>query len=275
MSPPAPAILTSHISHLTSAPGAIATIAYRDLVKFLRDPARMVAGFVLPLILIGVLGGTMRANVGAGLGYDYLVFTFTGVLAQTLFQSAAAGVISLIEDREDDFTQELFVSPISRYAIVFGKILGESLVALTQGVAILLFGLLIGVPLSAARLVALALAMLAACLLGGAFGIVFLANFTSQRTANQVFPFLLLPQYFLAGIFTPIRVLPIYLDVLSRVSPLRYAVDLTRSVYYAGRPEYPLVVLQGLASNAAVVAAMFAAFLVAGTALFVRNERNR
>ena len=144
--PARPAVLTTHFSLLTSAPGAIATIAYRDLVKFLRDPARMVAGFVLPLILIWVLGGTMRANVGAGLGYDYLVFTFTGVLAQTLFQSAAAGVISLIEDREDDFSQELFVSPISRYAIIFGKILGESTVAIVQGIGITLFAVVIGVP---------------------------------------------------------------------------------------------------------------------------------
>ena len=37
--------------------------------------------------------------------------------------------MSLIEDRENDFTQELFIAPISRYAIVFGKILGEALVA--------------------------------------------------------------------------------------------------------------------------------------------------
>jgi len=34
-------------------------------------------------------------------------------------------------------------------------------------------------------------------------------------------------------------------------------------------------VLQGLASNTVVIVAMFAVFLVAGTALFVRNERNR
>src|SRR5947209_20321193 len=153
-------------------------------MKLLGDRTRLGFGLLCPVFFVGVLGGTMQANLGQAAGYDFVPFIFTGIYAQTLFQSTVQGIISLVADRESDFSQEMFVSPISRYSIVFGKILGESLVALTQGAAILLFGLLIGVPLSAARLIALAPAMLAACLLGGAFGIVFLANFTSQRTAN-------------------------------------------------------------------------------------------
>ena len=31
-----------------------------------------------------------------------------------------------------------------------------------------------------------------------------MANLNSQRAANQVFPFLVLPQFFLAGVFNPI-----------------------------------------------------------------------
>src|SRR5919201_586008 len=113
-----------------------------------------------------------------------MTFIFTGIFAQTLFQSAAQGVISLIEDRQNDFSQEIFVSPISRYSIVFGKILGESLVALIQGAAILLFGLVLGVPLGLADLAALLPVAVAICLFGGAFGVILLANISSQRTAN-------------------------------------------------------------------------------------------
>src|SRR5690242_16341024 len=120
---------------------AIITIAYRDLMKLLRDPARLVATFIFPLLFIFILGGSMQANVGSQLGYDFLTFTFTGVLAQTLFQSASMGVISIIDDRENDFSQEIFVSPISRYSIILGKIVGETLVALTQGLGILIFAL--------------------------------------------------------------------------------------------------------------------------------------
>ncbi len=72
------------------------------------------------------------------------------------------GLVSLIEDRENDFSQEIFISPVSRYSIIFGKILGETYVSLVQGAAILLFGLIIGVPMSGLQLIGLFLAFLVA-----------------------------------------------------------------------------------------------------------------
>jgi ABC-type multidrug transport system permease subunit len=116
---------------------------------------------------------------------------------------------------------------------------------------------------------------IAACLLGGSFGLVLMANLGSQRAANQIFPFLILPQYFLAGVFSPIANLPIYLEALSRISPLRYAVDLVRGVYYAGQPDYARVVLDTPLLNLVVSGALFVVFLGLGTALFVRRERYR
>lgn len=254
---------------------AILTIAYRDLMKLLRDPVRMVSTFIFPLIFIGILGGTFQSNFGPTAGYNLLVFVFTGVLAQTLFQSSATGVISLIEDRESDFSQEIFVSPISRYSIVFGKILGESLVALPQGLAIVVFAFIVGVPLSMGRLAGLLPVALAVCLFGGAFGLLVLANLKSQRAANQVFPFIMLPQFFLSGAFAPIWVLPWYLDILSRISPMRYAVDLTRSIFYLGDQDYSKVVLASTGYNIAIMGGLFLLFMVVGTFLFVRGERNR
>jgi len=90
-----------------------------------------------------------------------------------------------------------------------------------------------------------------------------------------VFPFIILPQFFLAGVFNPIQVLPWYLEVFSRISPMRYAVNLARNVFYLGNPEEAAVALAPLAVNAAVAAVAFAGFLALGTVLFVRSERNR
>jgi ABC-2 type transport system permease protein len=235
----------------------------------------MLSTFVFPLVFIGVLGGSLQANIGENLGYNFLVFTFTGVLAQTLFQSATLGVISLIEDRENDFSQEIFVSPISRYSIVFGKILGETLVALPQGLAILVFALIIAIPIDWTQAVGLVVTGFLISLYGGAFGITLVGLMPSRRAAEQIFPFILLPQYFTAGIFTPIKVLPLPLDILSHLSPMRYAVDLTRGVFYGGLPVYNLVVLNSPLFNALVLLGSFMLFMVIGTVLFVRAERNR
>ncbi len=255
--------------------GAVLALAQRDLTKLLRDRARLVSELVFPVVFIGILGGSMQSSFGRVLGYDYVTFTFTGVFGMTLFQTTAQGIISLIEDRETDFAQEIFVSPVSRYTIIAGKVLGETLVASPVAIGIVLFAIVLGVPVGPARAVALVLGGLAAALLGASFGLLCLANLPNRRAAQNIFPFVMLPQYFLAGIFNPIAVLPWYLDVLSRISPMRYAVDLVRGLFYAGAPEYERIVLQPPATGSAIMTGAFLAFLVAGTALFVRRERDR
>jgi ABC-type polysaccharide/polyol phosphate export permease len=107
------------------------------------------------------------------------------------------------------------------------------------------------------------------------FGLLVLAGMSSRRVANQIFGFVMLPQYFLAGVFNPVQDLPPWLDAIARLAPLRYAVDLARSVFYAGRPEEAKVVLHGPVVDLAVIAVLLAIFLPVGTFLFVRAERNR
>ena len=254
---------------------AILTVASRDVTKLLRDRPRMIFTLVFPFIFIGLMGGTLQSNLGRAAGFNFIGFIFSGVLAMTLFQSASQGLISLLEDRENDFSQEMFVSPISRYSIVLGKILGETGVALYQGIPTIALALILRVPLTPLQVLLLLPACLLACLLGGAFGVAVLSLLTSQRSAQQIFPFLIFPQFFLAGIFNPIKILPWYLAPLSLISPLRYAVDLMRNVVYMGRPEYDRVVLFDAPTNLLLMALMFAGFLVVGTAVFVRQETNR
>tara|TARA_B100001964_G_scaffold40322_1_gene44128 strand:- start:2959 stop:3732 length:774 start_codon:yes stop_codon:yes gene_type:complete len=252
---------------------AVVALAYRDLMKLIRDPIRLVTSLIFPVIFIGILGGSFQSGLGSMIDYDFMHFVFVGVLAQTLFQSSALGIISLIEDRQNDFIQEVFVSPISRYTIVIGKIIGESLVSLIQGIAILGFGVVIGIPFDISVVLGLVVVSVIVCVFGGSFGILVLSNLKSQRIANQIFPFIMLPQIFLSGVFTPIGDLPIVLDVLSRLSPMRYAVDLARGIYYEGKTEYNSVVLTEPSINLIVIFGLFSTFVIFGTWLFVRNER--
>lgn len=254
---------------------AVISIAYRDILRFLRDRPRIAISFIFPFIFIGVLGQSFNSSVAKDLPFDYLTFVFTGVLGQTLFQSTASGIISMIEDRENNFTQEIFVSPISRYTILIGKILGESLVSFAQIVGILVFGLVLGIAIPWSFVLLFLPVGLVAALLGGSFGVLVLANLSNQRSANQVFPFLILPQFFLAGVFNPISDLPWYLFALSRIAPMTYAIDIVRNLYYFGSGQAEYVVLYSAAVDLLIIAVLFTVFLTIGTALFVRNERNK
>ena len=254
---------------------AILTVASRDILKLFRDRARLGFSVVFPFVFIGLMGGTLQGNLGRAAGFNFIGFIFTGVLGMTLFQSAAQGLISLIDDREQDFSQEMFVSPISRYSIVFGKIIGESGVSLLQALPMFVLAAVLKVPLTVPIVVAMLAVSVLACLLGAGFGVSAMSLLNNQRTAQQIFPFLLFPQFFLAGIFNPIKILPWYLAPFSLISPMRYPVDLLRGVLYAGKPEYSKIVLFDPLTNLVVMVAMFAVFLVAGTSLFVRQETNR
>ncbi len=254
---------------------AIYGIAYRDITKLFRDRTRILASLIFPVVFIGALGGSLQANWGDQTGYNLLVFIFTGVFGQTMFQSTASGIISLVEDRVNDFSQELFVAPVSRYTILIGKILGETLVSSVQGIAIIGFGLILGIPFGIQEIIAWIPAALCAAFLGGSFGVLVMANLGSERSANQIFPFLIFPQFFLAGVFGPIKELPGVLLVLSRAVPMTYAVDFARGLYYFGKPEYSEIVLFSPLTNLAIMTAFFVVFLGAGTYLFVRNERNK
>lgn len=268
-------LLNTNPQHMKKELNAVITIASRDFIKFIRDRFRIVATFIFPVIFIGILGGSLQSNLGKTVGYNFLTFVFMGVIGQTLFQSTASGIISLVRDREEDFAQEMFVSPVSRISIVMGKIVGESIVALAQILGIVIFAVIVKVPIEWAQFARVIPAMFVACLLGGAFGILVLANLGAQVSAQQVFPFIIFPQFFLSGVFAPIKNLPPVLLFFSRIAPMTYAVDFIRSIYYWGTPEYSKIVLFNPLINLIIIAVIFSVFLSVGTFLFIRNERNR
>ncbi len=254
---------------------AIFIIAYRDVLKLVRDRRRFIGGLIFPVASIAILGSSLDANLSKTVGFNFLVFVYLGVITQNMFSSAASGIAWLIEDRQNDFAQSFFVAPISRYVIIFGKILGESIVSYTQIFGLLAIGYLAGVPIDIFQLIALLPILFLMCLFGGAFGILIMANFMDKRSIDQVFPFFIFPQFFLSGVFIPMKDVPEYLIILSRITPLFYAVDFIRGIYYLGKPEYSAVVVYNPLLNAIVMILMFLIFIILGTYIFVKSEKER
>jgi ABC-2 type transport system permease protein len=235
----------------------------------------MAVNLAFPIMLMVGLGNVLQPTVGKVTGLDTVTLAFTGVLPATLYQSAAAGMVSLVEDRANDFSRELFVAPVSRLTLVSGKIAGETLVALFQGCCIVLAAVAFSVGLGAAQLARMLGPCVGCCLLGAAFGLTTLAAVPNQRAAMQVFQFLIIPQYVLAGVIVPVHALPTYLGVLAWAMPMRYAVELTRAAYYTGSDGYGQVVQAGVATDMAVMVSVFVVLLLVGKAVFDYRERSR
>jgi ABC-2 type transport system permease protein len=255
--------------------GGVAAIAERDVRKLLRDRPRLAVNLTFPLLLVAGLGSLLQPTVGRVTGLNAVTLAFTGVLAATLFQSAAAGMISIVEDRETDFARVLFVTPVCRATLIAGKVCGECLVALVQAGFVVAFAAAIGVSVPAGRALILVPACLGACLAGAAFGLATIAVLPTQRSAMDVFQFLIIPQYILAGVLVPLRGAAPWLRAVSLAMPLRYAVDLTRAAYYAGTAGYRQAVIGSPVLDAVVTGGAAAVFLTTGGLLFSYRERAR
>ncbi|SRR5216683_2299562 len=254
---------------------ALLAIAQRDVIKLLRDRPRLAVNLAFPILLIAGLGSVLQPTVGRVTGLNAVTLAFSGVLAATLFQSSAAGMISIVEDRENDFSRELFVTPVSRLTLVSGKIAGETLVALCQGSFIVAFAVAFGVRMTLGQLAGLVAPCVAGCLLGGAFGLATIAALPNQRSAMQIFQFLIIPQYVLGGVLVPLHGVPRYLDALGWAMPLRYAVELTRAAFYAGTPAYGQVVSASPFVDVAVMGGLFVILVITGALVFDHRERTR
>ena len=97
---------------------------------------------------------------------------------------------------------------------------------------------------------------------------IFLSMFArTEFQAVQFIPLVIVPQFLLSGILFPVRSEPTWLQYLSDVLPLTYAVNALRDVMVKGAD----LTWSSLQLDVGVVAAFVVAFVVAGTATLRRR----
>jgi ABC-2 type transport system permease protein len=256
---------------------AIYTIWYRDVLRFVRDRARIIASLGQPLLFLFVFGGGLSpAMSGLGGGQlDFTSFLFPGIIAMAVLFTAIFSAVSIVWDREFGFLREVLVAPVSRTAVALGKVAGGSTVAMFQGVIILLLAPLVGVSLSAGQILVLLGLMLLTAATMTSLGILVAARIQSMEGFQLIMNFLLMPMFFLSGAFFPLQGVPVWMDWLARIDPMTYGVDPIRQVTLRG--DVPATVLNALrlhpiAVDVAIMAAFWLALLAPAIWLFGRQE---
>jgi ABC-2 type transport system permease protein len=262
-------------SRLAREANATFAIAWREVLRAVKSPSSLAFTVIFPVIFMGVLGGSISQNLGGALPYAYLPFMLIGMVANTLYQGTIVGVTNLVEERENDFTAELFVAPISRYAVLLGKIVGSGIASLISLVGIIAMILIMQIPLNFGDLLrVIALAPILA-LAGGSLGVFFIGFVQDPKTAGAGVALLVFPQMFLAGALIPVANSSGLLGFLASVMPMTYSIDLARNIFYAGKAEAAFTVLNSAWLDLAVTVGFFLVFTIVGTYLFVRADRNR
>jgi ABC-2 type transport system permease protein len=262
-------------SRLAREANATFAIAWREVLRAVKSPSSLAFTVIFPVIFMGVLGGSISQNLGGALPYAYLPFMLIGMVANTLYQGTIVGVTNLVEERENDFTAELFVAPISRYAVLLGKIVGSGIASLISLVGIIAMIVIMQIPLNFGDLLrVIALAPILA-LAGGSLGVFFIGFVQDPKTAGAGVALLVFPQMFLAGALIPVAASTGVLGLLAKLMPMTYSIDLARNIFYAGKPEAAFTVLNSPRVDLAVTVGFFLLFTIVGTYMFVRADRNR
>ena len=268
-------VLIQKKSRLFRELNTILTVMSREITIFFKSPGTAIMSLAMPLMMMGMIGGNLMQNMAGGLGFEFGQFMLVGMLVNMLFMVTTMGMTSLVDDHESDFNQEMLVSPVSRYALVIGKILGAGFAAIISMAGTLAVGLVMGITLPIGKLLLILALSPLMCLSGGALAMIMIGLIKSKRTANLAVMLITMPQMFLSGAIIPINNSSGALFVLNRLMPMTYCLDLTRSVLYAGSPEYSSVVMFNPTVNFAVITALTVACLMVGTYFFAQSEKNR
>ena len=254
---------------------AVITIAARDVTLAIKSRSSLIMSLVMPTIMMGMLGGSLSQNMAKGLGFDFGQFMLVGMLINMLFMMTSMNMTSLVDDHETDFTQEMLVSPVSRYSIVIGKIFGSAFGAIISMAGTLIVGLFMGITLSVFQLLMILALSPLVCLSAGAMAMIIMGLIKDRKTANIAVMLITMPQMFLSGVIIPIGHSSGILLVISRLMPMTYCTDLARAIVYAGTEDYSRIVMFNPAVNFAAIAILTVICLVIGTFFFARSEKNR
>lgn len=254
---------------------ALNAIASREIMRLIKNPGSIIMNIIFPIIFLGIMGGSLSQNLAGNIGYDFLQFVMIGMIAFNMYMGTASGVTSMVVEREMNLTQELYVSPISRYTIMLGKMIGTGIGSFVTILGVIIVALFMHIPLGGMQFFRLILVTPAFSLVGGSLGIFFIGFVQDSKLAQMGVMLLIMPQMFFSGTIIPIANSTGILAILTKLMPLTYVTDLARGVFYWRDPVYDQVVLYHPLYNVTVMAAFFLIFTMIGTFMFTKSERNR
>ena len=235
-------------------PSQAFTIASRIMRQLIRDRRTLALIVLVPVVVMTLIGLSFpEGNV-----LDFIAPALLATLA--LFFSFLLTGISFLRERSQGTMERLMASPVSRLDIVVGYLFGFFIFALTQTLIIVLFTIYVLDVHYYGNL--WQIFVFQTIVITGAVNLgIFISTFArNEFQMVQFIPLILFPQIFLCGVIWPVEQMPDYLQWLSVILPLRYAVDGLRDIMLAGKNLtdvwFELVVLVGFAAVMSVLAAI-------------------
>ena len=254
---------------------AVTALVRRDLRAFFRSRSQLYSSVLFPLMLLAILGTGVSDGLDPKNIADYVTFLVPGMIAMTAVFSSTFSSASYYQDRDTGVLKVLLASPHSPRVVLLGKTLSAVIIGAAQ--AILVLAVAAAIPaihfqwqygvLASVLLAVFAIAVLNLFLSG--LGQLLASRIRSMQGFHLVMNLVLFPFLFFSGAFFPLTDLPVWLNLLGRVNPLSYGVDMMHLALYAdGSGGY-----FGLPLDFAVLTALSVAVFYFGTSRGVSPDR--
>lgn len=234
----------------------------RVLKQLGHDHRTLALMFVVPVALLGLLAWVFSNMPGM---FDRIGAPLLGVFPFIVMFLTTS--IATLRERSSGTLERLLAMPMGKLDIILGYALSFGLLAVVQGVlasavAVKWYGLDVAGPEWMLVIVAVANA-----LLGTALGLFASAFARTEFQAVQFMPAFILPQFLLCGLLVPTEMMPGFLEAVSRVLPLTYAVD---ALTHIAREA---TVSDTVLTDLAVVLAFVAAAIILGSITLRRRTK--
>ncbi|MGW2655754.1 ABC transporter permease [Streptomyces sp. NPDC001478] len=229
----------------------------------LRSKFQILFGILMPLLYLLFFGPLLTGLPLGGRGDSWQVLVPGLLLQLALFGASFAG-FALIIDASTGVVERMRVTPVSRAALLLGRVLRDALLFVFQAVLLVLTAVLMGLraPLPGILIGFVFVALLTVALASLSYTLAM--RVATPQEFGPVVNAVTMPTMLLSGLVLPMTLGPGWLDVLSHLTPLRYLVDAVRDAY-AGAYATTHMLYGGL------VAVGFTALAVTvGTAVFRR-----
>lgn len=202
----------------------------RYLRQSLRSRFALLFGVLMPLLYLLFFGPLLTDLPLGGQGSSWQVLVPGLLLQLSLFGASFAG-FSIIIENSQGVVERMRVTPVSRLALLLGRVLRDATVFAFQAVLLVLAALVMGLraPLPGVLIGFAFVALLTVSLASLSYALAMKVH-TPQEFGPTINA-LTMPSMLLSGLMLPMTLGPAWLDVLSHLMPFRYLVDAVRDAY--------------------------------------------
>ena len=220
----------------------IAGVVELEVRKLWHDPTEVFTRAVQPALWLLIFGEAIsRLRVIPTGGVSYLTFMAPGILAQSMMFISIFFGIAIIWERDLGLMQKMLALPLPRSVFILGKALAAGVRSLAQVVVVVIIALLMSIPLRW-QLVPL-LGVIATVMIGAmifaSFSMILASIVKTRERFMGLGQLFTMPFFFASNALYPISIMPPWLQVLSRINPLTYVVNLLRGFLVTGQVNAP------------------------------------